>query len=82
MAAKSKRTKTTPTQRREAVRLLRILAERETDPGGKGYTEGVAELIEEGISPVRESYLERLRRAVADGDSDNPPAAAGTRGRR
>lgn len=77
----AKRPKTTPAQRREAVRLLWILADRETEPGGKGYTEGVAELIEKGISPVTESYLEGLRRAVAAGNSDDSPAAALSRRR-
>ena len=41
-----KRVKTPPARREEAVRLLRILAERETDLGAKGYAEGAAESIE------------------------------------
>jgi hypothetical protein len=59
-----KRVKTPPARREEAIRLLRTLAERETDLGAKGYAEGAAESIEAG-APVTASYVKGLRRAVA-----------------
>lgn len=71
MAAKQRKrghlmkVKTPPARRNEAVRLLRRLAEHETDPGGKGYAEGAAESIEQG-GPVTASYVDGLRRAVAE----------------
>jgi hypothetical protein len=70
------RVKTSPARREEAARLLRTLAEREADLGAKGYAEGSAELIEEGIRPVTASRLKQLRRAVAASD----PGTAQTRG--
>ena len=70
-----KRVKTPPARREEAVRLLRILAERETDLGAKGYAEGAAESIEAG-GPVTASYVKGLRRAVAAGTSETSSTAA------
>jgi hypothetical protein len=71
--------KTSTARRREAVKLLRTLAERETEPGAKGYSLGMAERIEEG-DPVTEAYLERLRRAVAAGDEGDKSAAGPAQG--
>lgn len=68
------RVKTPPARREEAVRLLRILAEREIDLGAKGYSEGAAEAIEAG-GPVTASYVKGLRRAVAAGTSETSSAA-------
>jgi len=77
MAAKHRgereRPKTSTTRRREAVKLLRTLAERETEPGAKGYSLGMAERIEEGDT-VTKAYLERLRRAVAGDEGDQSAA--------
>jgi hypothetical protein len=52
----------------EAIRLLRILRVREDDPGGKGYITGTIERIQGG-GPVKEKWVEGLRRAVARGDA-------------
>ncbi len=52
----------------EAIRLLRILRDREDDPGGKGYLIGAIEATRDG-DPVTEEWLEGLRRAVAKGDA-------------
>jgi hypothetical protein len=71
------RVKTPPARREEAIRLLRTLAERETDLGAKGYAEGAAESIEAG-GPVNASYVKGLRRAVAAGPSDTPKASPST----
>ena len=52
----------------EAIRLLRILRNREDEPGGKGYITGTIERIQAG-GPVKEKWVEGLRRAVAKGDA-------------
>lgn len=73
--------KAPPARRKEAVRLLRTLAEHETDPGSRGYSEGMAERIEGTDGAVTEAYVEGLRRAVAERTSDAPLSTGSNAGR-
>ena len=68
--------KAPPARREEAVRLLRTLAEHETDPGAQGYSEGMADRIEAGDCAVTEYYVEGLRRAVAERTTGTSDSAA------
>jgi hypothetical protein len=61
-------TRTDEERAAEAIRILRILRDREDEPGHKGYLIGTIERIESG-EQVTEEWLEGLRRAVAEGDA-------------
>lgn len=52
--------------RTEAVELLERLARQETDPGGRGYAEGMAQRLRANPREVvTEEYVAGLREAVA-----------------
>lgn len=68
--------RTLTAEQTEALQLLEQMKDRETDPGAKGYTEGMQQRVRNGMN-VDQRYLDQLKRGLAEMNPMGPCSDCG-----